>query len=141
MKHDPRPPIRRDSPTLPGNAPPHSLVEMPDGGGHREGSPAVDESALRAGLARIERHPALAASPRLRRLLRYLYEETLAGRGAEIRQFSIAFDCYQLLLMEERGYRPCFGGPAARPREAPEGAPDVLAIAGNHLLRCPPRLR
>jgi TolB-like protein len=132
---------------------PQACPSLPAGGL----PPAVDEIALRAGLARVERHPALAASPRLRRLLRYLFEETLAGRGAEISQFSIAFDCYQLgkafdpatntlirsharrlrkllkelarpddagaLLMEERGYRLCFGAPAARPGAEPVSAP------------------
>lgn len=41
--------------------------------------PVVEEVPLRAGLARIERHPTPAASPRLRLLLRYLFEETLGG--------------------------------------------------------------
>lgn len=77
-------------------APPVSSPAPPGDGGPADHGPAVDEVALRAGLARIERHPTLAASPRLRRLLRYLFEETLAGRGSEISQFSIAFDCYQL---------------------------------------------
>jgi len=85
MKHD-----------LEFRAPPVSSAVPPGDGGPAGHGPAVDEVALRAGLARIERHPVLAASPRLRRLLRYLFEETLAGRGAELSQFSIAFDCYQL---------------------------------------------
>lgn len=54
------------------------------------------EVRLRAELARLERQRALASSPKLRQLLRYLFEETLAGRGERISQYSIAFDCYGL---------------------------------------------
>lgn len=56
----------------------------------------VEARALRARLEQAEGHPALAGSPRLRRLLRYLFDETLAGRGDEITQYSIAFDCYRI---------------------------------------------
>jgi hypothetical protein len=52
--------------------------------------------SLRAGLARIEKHPTLAGSPRLLQLLRYLFEQSLAGRGEAISQYSIAFDCYRI---------------------------------------------
>lgn len=83
-------------PSPPEARPSHPAADPPADGGPAGGLRTADAIALRAGLGRIERHPALAASPRLLRLLRYLFEETLAGRGAEISQFSIAFDCYQL---------------------------------------------
>jgi TolB-like protein len=53
-------------------------------------------NALRADLARLERSRPLAGSPKLLQLLRYLFAETLDGRGEQISQYSIAFDCYQL---------------------------------------------
>lgn len=56
----------------------------------------IRATSLRAWLDRSEKHPALSGSPRLRRLLRYLIQETLAGRGDGITQYSIAFDCYQI---------------------------------------------
>lgn len=49
---------------------------------------------LRAELARLEGCGPLVRAPMLVRLLRYLFEETIAGRGACVSQYSIAFDCY-----------------------------------------------
>lgn len=84
---------------------PASLADIREGWTRSSAADADRESgipitpevvALRAELARIERHPALAGSPRLRLLLRYLFEESLAGRGEVVTQYSIAFDCYQI---------------------------------------------
>jgi hypothetical protein len=52
------------------------------------------ERSLRAELARLERSLPLAGATKLRQLLRYLFEETLAGRGDLISQYRVAFDCY-----------------------------------------------
>lgn len=52
------------------------------------------DADLRAGLEQLEKHPPLAVAKRLLQLLRYLFEETVAGRGGEISQYSIAFDCF-----------------------------------------------
>jgi len=52
------------------------------------------DADLRAGLEQLEKHPPLAAAKRLLQLLRYLFEETVAGRGGQISQYSIAFDCF-----------------------------------------------
>lgn len=49
-------------------------------------------AGVRAQLARITTSRDFPATERGRRLLRYLTEETLAGRGARIKQFSIAVD-------------------------------------------------
>ncbi len=54
------------------------------------------EDVLRRQLARIEASEAVRKSGRLCDLLLYLFEETLAGRGAQISQYSIAFDCLKL---------------------------------------------
>lgn len=51
-------------------------------------------AVLRAELARLVACGPLARAPMLVRLLRYLFEETIAGRGAGVSQYSIAFDCY-----------------------------------------------
>jgi TolB-like protein len=56
--------------------------------------PPLSEASLRTELQRLERGPSLAEAPKLRQLLRYLFEETLAGRADQISQYSIAFDCY-----------------------------------------------
>ncbi|MEY3894560.1 MAG: hypothetical protein RLZZ214_79 [Verrucomicrobiota bacterium] len=52
------------------------------------------ERSLRAELARLERSLPLAGATKLRKLLRYLFEETLAGRGDLVSQYRIAFECY-----------------------------------------------
>lgn len=52
------------------------------------------DDVLRAAFAMLEKHPPLASSGRLLQLFRYLFEETLAGRGGRISQYSIAFDCF-----------------------------------------------
>ncbi len=50
--------------------------------------------AVRAQLAHILDGTKLQASPRLRRLLCYLVEETLAGRGEQLNQYRIAIDVF-----------------------------------------------
>lgn len=52
--------------------------------------------ALQAELARLKSAGPLAGSPKLLQLLGYLFSETLAGRGEQISQYDIAFDCYRL---------------------------------------------
>lgn len=54
------------------------------------------EAALRGELIRLEKSHPLSSSPKLLQLLRYLFKETLAGRGQQISQYSIAFDCLDL---------------------------------------------
>ena len=53
-------------------------------------------NALRAELARLQDSRSLAGSPKLLQLLLYLFAETLDGRGEQISQYSIAFDCYRM---------------------------------------------
>src|SRR3954453_17010384 len=45
--------------------------------------------AIRAALERIVTSPQLESSPSLCRFLRYVVEETLAGRGAQIKEYSL----------------------------------------------------
>ncbi|MFZ9936842.1 MAG: hypothetical protein ACO3JG_07240 [Luteolibacter sp.] len=61
---------------------------------HRMPSEAAEVAGFRAELARLERHPALMSSPRQKQLLRYLFEECLAGRCDHISQYTIAFECF-----------------------------------------------
>lgn len=58
------------------------------------GARSSREFVLRQELSRLERCHPLASSPKLRQLLQYLFAETIAGRGDEISQYRIAFDCY-----------------------------------------------
>ncbi|MGA0846621.1 MAG: hypothetical protein ACO3RV_08785 [Luteolibacter sp.] len=51
---------------------------------------------MRSELSRLEHHPALTSSPRQKQLLRYLFEECLAGRHDRISQYTIAFECFRL---------------------------------------------
>jgi hypothetical protein len=53
-----------------------------------------DVALVRAELARLELHPFFVNSSRLRQLLRYLYEESWAGRREDISQYTIAFECF-----------------------------------------------
>lgn len=53
-------------------------------------------NALRAELARLKHSRPVAESPKLLQLLLYLFAETLGGRGEQISQYSIAFDCYRM---------------------------------------------
>ena len=54
----------------------------------------VSEHDIRAALARISAWDGLARSERLRGFLEYLVEETLAGRGADIKAKTIGMDAY-----------------------------------------------
>ena len=49
-----------------------------------------DSQAVRAHLERILARPPVRSSPALRRLLRYMVEETLGGRGASLNEHSLA---------------------------------------------------
>jgi TolB-like protein len=51
---------------------------------------APDAESVRAQLERILSHPLYDSSPRRRRMLRYLVEETLAGRADQLKGFGIA---------------------------------------------------
>jgi len=52
--------------------------------------PAPDGGSMAAGLERVLRWPGLQASERQKRLLVYLVEETLAGRGSRLKAYNIA---------------------------------------------------
>lgn len=52
------------------------------------------DADLRAGLGQLGKYPPLVAAKRLHQLLHYLFEETVAGRGGRISQYSIAFECF-----------------------------------------------
>ena len=58
------------------------------------GVPPVDADAVRAALGRIVESPDFAASERARRFLRYVVEETLAGRADRIKAFSVAVEVF-----------------------------------------------
>ena len=47
------------------------------------------QDSVNAQLERMLSRPPLASSPSLTRLLRYLVQETLAGRGAEIKEYTL----------------------------------------------------
>jgi hypothetical protein len=53
----------------------------------------VAVEALRRSLARVISLTELRASRRLMELLNYLFEETVAGRGGQLSQYKIAFEC------------------------------------------------
>jgi hypothetical protein len=57
---------------------------------------SLPADALLVELARLEGSGPLASAPKLRKLLRYLFSETLSSHGSAISQYTIAFDCYGL---------------------------------------------
>src|SRR3954449_9118803 len=50
--------------------------------------------AIRSALERIVTSPQLASSPSLCRFLRYVVEETLAGRGGQIKEYSLGAEVF-----------------------------------------------
>lgn len=70
----------------------------PDSGTHD-----LADREVRAALARISAWDGLARSERLRSFLEYLVEETLAGRGAEIKAKTIGMDAYGYTVDELDG--------------------------------------
>src|ERR1044072_3100172 len=54
-----------------------------------------ETEAIREQVERICQSPLLARSGRLQRLLRYLSEETIQGRAAEIKEYRVALDVYE----------------------------------------------
>lgn len=58
------------------------------------GSESTDSEYVRADLNRVLSSAALAKSPQLQAMLAYVVNETLAGRGAQIKAFSIAVDVF-----------------------------------------------
>src|SRR6478752_2041945 len=50
--------------------------------------------AIRAALERIVASPQLESSPSLCRFLRYVVEETLAGRGGQIKEYSLGAEVF-----------------------------------------------
>src|SRR3954451_10482712 len=50
--------------------------------------------AIRAALQRIVSSPQLESSPSLCRFLRYVVEETLAGRGGQIKEYSLGAEVF-----------------------------------------------
>jgi TolB-like protein/Tfp pilus assembly protein PilF len=50
---------------------------------------------IRAALGRVAGSAAFAASPRMQDFLRYVVEETLAGRGGEIKGYSLALEVFR----------------------------------------------
>lgn len=55
-----------------------------------QGEVEVPEQDVRAQLLRIMASPALAASPRRRKMLAYVVEQTLAGRGERLKAYDLA---------------------------------------------------
>jgi TolB-like protein/Tfp pilus assembly protein PilF len=53
-----------------------------------------DAVAIRQALTRVAESPGFAASPRMRDFLGYVVEETLSGRAAEIKGFTIAMEVF-----------------------------------------------
>src|SRR3982751_2602646 len=53
-----------------------------------------EPDAIRAALERIVTSPQLESSPSLCRFLRYVVEETLAGRGAQIKEYSLGAEVF-----------------------------------------------
>jgi hypothetical protein len=64
--------------------------------------PPEAAAAVRAELEAILASPALASTERLRRFLRYLVEQTLAGRAAELKEYAIGLDVFD----RDAGYDP-----------------------------------
>lgn len=60
------------------------------------------QEAARAALERVVRSPYFAESERLSRFLRYIVEETLAGRGNSIKEYNIGVEVYE----RPQGYDP-----------------------------------
>src|SRR5580765_5856630 len=50
--------------------------------------------AIRAALERLVASPQLESSPSLSRFLRYVVEETLAGRGGQIKEYSLGAEVF-----------------------------------------------
>ena len=57
------------------------------------GGPAPEQ--IRAALGRVAASAAFSASPRMQDFLRYVVEETLAGRGDEIKGYSLALEVFR----------------------------------------------
>src|SRR3982750_4865539 len=53
-----------------------------------------EPDAIRAALQRIVTSPQLESSPSLCRFLRYVVEETLAGRGGQIKEYSLGAEVF-----------------------------------------------
>jgi len=63
---------------------------------HRQDSSEarIDPSAIREELARIVASASFTHSPRMRRFLTYVVEETLAGRGTQLKEYTIGLSVY-----------------------------------------------
>ncbi|WP_097142473.1 hypothetical protein [Rhizobium subbaraonis] len=66
------------------------MTDVPPGGSTAEAGPV----SVRNALARILQSPDFDATPRSRRFLTYIVEETLGGRAERIKAFSIATDVF-----------------------------------------------
>lgn len=86
--------LRTPGPAAPGSGGRSSAVRR--AGLDPQRVPPAFESCLRAELDRLANEPVLAASPKLLKLLGYLFGEQISGRAGHISQYSIAFDCYGL---------------------------------------------
>src|ERR1041384_5787451 len=53
-----------------------------------------EPDSIRAALQRIVSSPQLESSPSLCRFLRYVVEETLAGRGGQIKEYSLGAEVF-----------------------------------------------
>src|SRR5262245_19377978 len=65
--------------------------------------PTLSPQAIRSQLDRILGHEIFSRSERLSRFLRYVVEETLAGRGAELKEAVLAAELYGKKLDSESG--------------------------------------
>src|SRR5215470_15105471 len=53
-----------------------------------------DASSVRSELSKILSSPVFASSPRMSRFLTYIVEETLAGNGDRLKEYSIAIEVF-----------------------------------------------
>lgn len=68
---------------------------MSDPGGDAQGPKSPPAEAIRGQVDKILRSPGFAQSDRLQKLLRYIVEETLAGRSGRLKEYSIALEVFE----------------------------------------------
>src|SRR6185437_8716280 len=66
--------------------PPNPALARPDA----ESALGSDREAVELHLARVLQSPPFARAPRMQRFLSFLIEETLAGRGSQLKEYTVA---------------------------------------------------
>lgn len=109
---------------------------------------AIDETQIRAALARVLASPGFVAAPNLAAFLRYVVEETLAGRGDRLKAYTIAVTALDRAENFDPNDNPLVRVQARRLRSAlaryyeTDGAEDPLGIdlpVGSYVPRFAPR--